>query len=91
MKSDPPFTLRTFYFEFPNDDALSIYFHTNKICNSLKTSHRNFIDCIVHDENVIFSDKPSFIDAYERAIVSLLTGISTGAFLGCFYGWALYL
>ena len=29
------------------------------------------------------------MNAYERAIVSLLTGISTGAFLGCFYGWAL--
>ena len=29
------------------------------------------------------------MNAYERAIVSLLTGISTGAFLGCFYGWSL--
>ena len=29
------------------------------------------------------------MNTYERAIVSLLTGISTGAFLGCFYGWAL--
>tara|TARA_B100000767_G_C19572415_1_gene453772 strand:+ start:508 stop:780 length:273 start_codon:yes stop_codon:yes gene_type:complete len=29
------------------------------------------------------------MNAYERAVVSLLTGISTGAFLGCFYGWVL--
>lgn len=29
------------------------------------------------------------MNAYERAIVSVLTGISTGAFLGCFYGWSL--
>ena len=24
---------------------------------------------------------------YERAMISVLTGISIGAFLGCFYGW----
>ena len=29
------------------------------------------------------------MNASERVIVSLLTGIATGAFLGCFYGWYL--
>ena len=24
---------------------------------------------------------------YERAMISILTGVSIGAFLGCFYGW----
>ena len=24
---------------------------------------------------------------YERAMISVLTGISIGAFFGCFYGW----
>ncbi len=27
------------------------------------------------------------VKIYERAMISVLTGVSIGAFLGCFYGW----
>ena len=41
-------------------------------------SHRN--DFVVYVRN-------SIMKVYERAMISVLTGISIGAFFGCLYGW----